>query len=318
MKSRPSCTVIVPCYNGASFLPETIGSVLRQTTLPLEIVVVDDGSTDGSADVASAISPLVRVIRQSNAGESVARNKGLEAARGEYVLFLDADDLLAAQSIERLSEAVASRPGAVAVMGVALFKDDPLDPFERTVPREHDFFPRILWTNFGPPHCWFTPRAVAVELGGFRVDLIHSEDWEFWGRVALSGAALVSVPYEGALYRRHPNSQVATARKKDVYVGRLTVAEMLAEGMLERPALVSEHGERMFWSLWAMMRQAERGGAEPERLHSTDRLLERLVAAGPASLRRSGTGISVQWIGAANTRRVRRRFEPAAASDPGR
>ena len=89
----PKVSVVVPCYNGAKYLRETIQSVLAQDLPVLEIIVVDDGSTDDSADIAESFGAPVRVIRQSNQGESVARNRGIDEARGDWVAFLDADDL---------------------------------------------------------------------------------------------------------------------------------------------------------------------------------------------------------------------------------
>ena len=94
--SIPSCetvSVIIPCYNGHDFLAETLDSALAQTHAPLEIIVIDDGSTDDSAEIAASYGSPVRVIQQSNQGESVARNRGIEEARGTWVAFLDADDL---------------------------------------------------------------------------------------------------------------------------------------------------------------------------------------------------------------------------------
>ena len=193
----PSCSVIVPCYNGARFLPSTLGSLFQQTRRPSEIIVVDDGSTDDSAGIAARSDPSVRVIRQANQGESVARNVGLRAASSDYVLFLDADDLLAPEALQRLDASVEVAPGAVAVMGVALFADDPANPFEQQVPHMKGFFPSIVQANFGPPHCCYMPRDLALSVGGFREDLVNSEDWEFLGRIALTGARLVTVHVRG-------------------------------------------------------------------------------------------------------------------------
>jgi glycosyltransferase involved in cell wall biosynthesis len=90
-----TCAIIIPCYNAAKFLPATIASVSGQTRPPQEIILVDDGSIDESAEVTARIAPFVRIIRQANQGESVARKVGLRAATSDYVPFLDADDLLA-------------------------------------------------------------------------------------------------------------------------------------------------------------------------------------------------------------------------------
>ncbi len=89
----PSISVVIPCYNAAKYLGEAVDSVLRQTCQPLEILVIDDGSTDGSGTLAESYGPPVRVIRQANQGQSAARNRGICEARGEWLALLDADDL---------------------------------------------------------------------------------------------------------------------------------------------------------------------------------------------------------------------------------
>lgn len=98
---KPTVSVIVPCFNAAHFLHESIGSALAQTYPPLEVIVVDDGSTDESAAVAAAMGPAVRVLRQDNRGESAARNRAIDAARAEWLAFLDADDVWRPTKLER-------------------------------------------------------------------------------------------------------------------------------------------------------------------------------------------------------------------------
>ncbi len=98
---KETVSTVIPCYNAAPFLRETLDSVLAQTVLPLEVIVVDDGSTDDSAAIAESYGPPVRVIRQKNQGESVARNRGIDEAKGEWVAFLDADDLWRPTKLEK-------------------------------------------------------------------------------------------------------------------------------------------------------------------------------------------------------------------------
>ena len=103
----PAVSVVVPCFNAAPFLRESVGSALAQTRPPLEVIVVDDGSTDDSAAVASAMGASVRVIRQDNRGESAARNRAIDAARGDWIAFLDADDVWRPTKLERQVAAAA-------------------------------------------------------------------------------------------------------------------------------------------------------------------------------------------------------------------
>ena len=102
--AAPTVSVVVPCFNGAPFLRESLESALAQTLPPLEIIVVDDGSTDDSAAIASAMGGPIHVIRQDNRGESVARNRGIDLACGEWVAFLDVDDVWRPTKLERQME----------------------------------------------------------------------------------------------------------------------------------------------------------------------------------------------------------------------
>ena len=110
-------SIVIPCYNQARFLHTSVASARSQTCAPLEIIVVDDGSTDDTAAVACALGATV--IRQRNAGVSAARNAGLNAARGAFVIFLDADDELMPDAVETGVQALTSNDAAVCAVGRA-------------------------------------------------------------------------------------------------------------------------------------------------------------------------------------------------------
>jgi len=101
---------IVPVFNGERYLGETLDSILAQTYQPLELIVVDDGSTDGTATVAASYGKRIRYLWQTNAGEAVARNQGLSAAQGEFIAFLDADDLWHPEKLARQMARLQERP----------------------------------------------------------------------------------------------------------------------------------------------------------------------------------------------------------------
>ena len=112
-RGNTTVSTIIPCYNAAAFLRECLDSVARQTVPPLEVLVVDDGSTDESAAIAESYGPPVRLIRQEHAHHSVARNRGIEEARGDWVALMDADDLWQPEKLERQLAAV--EPDVVGV-----------------------------------------------------------------------------------------------------------------------------------------------------------------------------------------------------------
>jgi glycosyltransferase involved in cell wall biosynthesis len=110
-------SVIIPVYNGERYLAEAINSVLEQTYRPIEIIVVDDGSTDRTADVARSFSETVRYFYQPNSGSGAARNTGVKTARGSFVSFLDSDDLWVKEKLFRQMEVLQSDTGLDMVFG---------------------------------------------------------------------------------------------------------------------------------------------------------------------------------------------------------
>ena len=110
-------SVIVPAFNGERFLAESLRSALAQTLPPLEVIVVDDGSSDGTAEIAESFGEPVRCIRQENRGVAAARNRGLSVTRGEFIAFLDHDDLWPADKLELQVLALRSDPGVDIVTG---------------------------------------------------------------------------------------------------------------------------------------------------------------------------------------------------------
>ena len=114
---RASVSVIIPIYNSGKYLREAIDSVLAQRHRPLEVLVVDDGSSDNGPELAAGYGPQVRVIAIPHGGHPAARNAGVAASTGDYLAFLDADDLWAANKLELQLDAFASNPSLDLVFG---------------------------------------------------------------------------------------------------------------------------------------------------------------------------------------------------------
>lgn len=124
MPSEPLVSVVIPAYNAARYLGDALDSVFAQTVADLEVIVVDDGSTDHTSGVAKAY-PGVRLLRQSNQGASAARNRALELSRGRYIALLDADDLCHPERLERQIHALAEDPMAIGCLtGHWVFDND--------------------------------------------------------------------------------------------------------------------------------------------------------------------------------------------------
>ncbi len=181
-------SVVIPCYNAARTLAQAVDSALAQTHPDVEVVIVDDGSTDESATVAARYGTRVRVVRQPNRGLSAARNAGVEAATGTYVTLLDADDVLLPECLARRVALLDAEPQLGLVAG--WFREIDVDgaPIERTpelrqVWREAPFRQAVR-RNWGPPVGWTFRRDAYFRVGGFDPLLRSCEDWDFVIRVA--------------------------------------------------------------------------------------------------------------------------------------
>ena len=211
---RPTVTVITPAYNAARYLPETVRSVLRQTFSGLELVIVDDGSTDDTLSVArrlAATDGRIRVLATPNGGPAAARNTALRCARGEFVALLDSDDLIRPEYLARQLAVFDANPDAAVVTanavnrgGGAAFDGKPFWPqttgLERITVRdliEHEDTMCIL-TVFR--------RRLSDLIGGFNATFNGNEDYEFWLRAALAGFVIVRNHEPIGVYRRHDNS----------------------------------------------------------------------------------------------------------------
>jgi glycosyltransferase involved in cell wall biosynthesis len=182
-------SVIIPTYNYARFLGEAIDSALAQTLEPLEVMVVDDGSTDGTAEVLASYGERIRVIRQKNAGVAMARNAGIAAARGDYLAFLDSDDAW----YPRKLELQMARFEADAALGLVHCGAETIDAGGRTLTtsvggmegRVAEAMLRMDREVISPQGSSIVvPKRVAEEIGGFDPRLPPSEDWDFCYRVA--------------------------------------------------------------------------------------------------------------------------------------
>jgi glycosyltransferase involved in cell wall biosynthesis len=201
----PKVSIVVPCFNQARFLPESIASALVQSHPNVEVIVVDDGSTDRSAEVAAGYP--VQVVRQANQGLSSARNAGLAASGGEAVIFLDADDRLRPEAAAAGVAALQRTPEAMLAFGRCLLIDEQGAPLATDQPRVADrFYEELLRRNYiWTPALVAFRRQVLDELGGFDPSVNPSADYDLYLRVARRYAF---APHDTIVadYRQHGTS----------------------------------------------------------------------------------------------------------------
>lgn len=190
---RASVSVVVAVHNGAAYLAEAIASAQNQTRAPAEIIVVDDGSTDTTAQVMASCDGVV-AVHQARAGPSAARNRGIAVARGDYIAPLDADDRWPPDRLEVLGAHLDSHAEVGVVLGHQRLVIEPGAALPAWVPDQAD--PETLAPTALPlPTCAFLARRSLFDaVGGFAEDLDHGEDTDWVLRVKESGAEVAVVP----------------------------------------------------------------------------------------------------------------------------
>lgn len=197
MESNPVVSVVIPAYNDARFIGQALRSVLAQTYRSLDIVVVDDGSTDETAEIARSFEPRVRVFRQANSGAAAARNHGLTLAKGEYVAFLDADDFWHPRKTELQLRHLQTCPECAAVYcrKIELHESIAAPSWDGTSsgppdalaadPRESGWlYLELLRSSLVHTSTVMASRAVIDRVGLFDESLRKGQDLEFWLRLS--------------------------------------------------------------------------------------------------------------------------------------
>lgn len=205
-KSEGGCvSIIIPAYNQAHYLGEAIGSALGQSYGNVEVIVVDDGSTDDTREVVAGFTdPRVRYVYQENRGLSGARNTGIRHARGAYLSYLDADDLFLPEKLQRLVAVLEQQPDAGLVAGQAIPIDEAGNQagalFDRPLPADGR---ELLLGN--PLHVGsvLLRRSWQERVGFFDESLRSYEDWDMWLRLARLGCQMAWVSHPVSLYRFH-------------------------------------------------------------------------------------------------------------------
>ena len=204
----PKVSVVIPAYNAMNYLPETVESVLRQTFTDFEVLIVDDGSSDHIKQWASGlVDPRVKLISQENQGLPGARNTGIAQTQGEYIAFLDADDLWEATKLEKQVRCLEDNPAVGLVHTWMVLVDEQGKSTGRVMPSnaEGDVWKQLVEKNvIGCPSV-IVRRSCFETVGVFDRSLRSLEDWDMWIRIATRYPfAVIKEPL--AYYRQLPSS----------------------------------------------------------------------------------------------------------------
>lgn len=210
--TAPWVSIVMPCFNARDHLPISIGSVLAQSFQNWELIAIDDGSTDETLTwLESQSDPRIHVHSQPNRGVSAARNAGLKFARGEYVVFLDADDTWEPTFLAEMHTTLCDRPDAVLAycgwqnLGLPGGRGQPFVPPDYETPaKEEALFSNCRW----PIHAALVRREAVQAAGGFDSTLTNAEDYALWLRVGTTDP-IVLVPKVMAYYHFHGGAQAS-------------------------------------------------------------------------------------------------------------
>lgn len=208
----PLISVIIPVYNDEKTIRDTIECVLNQTLSDLELIIINDGSTDATLEVINSIQDSrIKVSSYLNAGVSEARNRGIFQAVGQYISFIDADDLWTKDKLDAQFKALQANPQAA----VAYSWTDYIDESGQVLRQNchftfnGDVYAKLLLSDFiGSGSNPLIRTQALEEVGGFKTSLTHAEDWDLWLRLAAL-YEFVAIPYPQILYRISPNSASA-------------------------------------------------------------------------------------------------------------
>jgi glycosyltransferase involved in cell wall biosynthesis len=273
---QPTVSVLIPCYNAESYIAETLDSVFRQTWQNLEVIVVDDGSTDGSVGVVQAMArPNLKLIRQPNRGQTAALNTCLQHASGAFVQYLDADDLIDPEKIGLQMARLLEAPSCVASAEWGLFYSCPseavfraenvwqdLEPLEWLVMSRYEGREMMLTP------LWLIPMQVIRKAGPWVEELTLNNDAEYFTRVLLASERVLFCAGARCRYRSVQNS-LSRSTSKYAWWSQYRVLDLCETHVRARED--SERVRRGFSLSWQRVAQT----CYPYDAHLSERCLER-------------------------------------------
>ncbi|OIP68988.1 MAG: glycosyl transferase family A, partial [Oscillatoriales cyanobacterium CG2_30_40_61] len=215
----PKISVVIPVYNGEKTIQKTIESVLKQTWQDFELIVINDGSQDATLEILSSIQdPRLQILSYDNAGLASSRNRGIDQAQGEFISFLDADDLWTSDKLEAQFQALQEHPEAAVAYSWTDYIDQ-LSQFlhsGRHITINGNVYQHLLVNNFLENGSNPLIRKQALnQVGKFDTSLKAGEDWDMWLRLAVH-YQFVAVPLPQILYRVSADSMSSQIKNQEI------------------------------------------------------------------------------------------------------
>lgn len=208
--NKPKVSIIIPAFNASKYIKHTLDSCLDQTYDNIEIIVVDDGSTDDTKNIVKSYSDnRIKYFYKENGGSATARNFGLNNSRGKYIIFLDSDDLILPNRISIHIEYLKNKNKIISYSDFRYIKND---NNEERYTHKFKFYngnvlDKIVFKNFIPTNCATFPRSVLNNVGMLNENIRNCEDTEYLLRSLLAGYEVNYLDNTLSLYRLHPSSK---------------------------------------------------------------------------------------------------------------
>jgi glycosyltransferase involved in cell wall biosynthesis len=256
----PEVSVIIAAYNAQQYVEQAVRSVLEQTFQDLEVLIVDDGSTDGTTEIIRQLDdPRVRIFRQANAGQTIAKNRGIHESTGRYVGFCDADDRWHPHKLEKQLP-VFGRSDEIAVV---YSSERSIDEHGNSIPDRVDATRRgrvlddLFVENFVPFGTVLVRRSCLLEVGGFDESLRMGIDWDLWLRIAAK-YEFDYVPDDLSIYRKWSGQMSTNWRGR--YDSAFRIMEKFQR---EHPGLLERATRRRAYANTYTNRGRARASSEP-------------------------------------------------------
>jgi glycosyltransferase involved in cell wall biosynthesis len=239
-------SIVTPVYNAEQYLVQTLESLLSQTYKNIEIICVNDGSTDQSLEILNKYADRIIIIDQSNKGQCAASNIGLKAATGDYIKFFDADDLMNPKHIELQVKRLKGRDNAIASCEWGRFYNNQ--------PESAKFIPEPVWQDMTPldwlttslsqkidmmgAWLWLIPKKILDKVGGWDERLSLNNDFEFSIRLLLAAKEVLFTPGAKVYYRSGLETNLANQKSKQAYEAALLSTQLGCENLLQADSSV--------------------------------------------------------------------------------
>ncbi len=235
-------SVLIPAYNAGPYIEQTLASVLAQTWPQVEVIVVDDGSRDDTlAKARRYASDQVQVVSQANAGASAARNRAFALATGDYIQYLDADDLLHPDKLRAQLHCLAQHPGAkLSASAWGMFYDEPDEQSLRPTVLWQDYHDPVQWLVTAwengvwmQPSAWLTHRSLIEAAGPWDEQISLHDDGEFFSRVLLQTRDIVFCGDAKSFYRKGLHDSLSSIKSKKATKSHLAVCQSYEKSLLQ-------------------------------------------------------------------------------------